>query len=420
MKRPFNLLMAAGALLIVLAACNARNNEVFEWRGADRAGIYPDQGLLKEWPEEGLPLVWEFSELGQGYGSPVFTRDGMYIMGEADSLGILFAFDLEGKLLWKSDYGTEWMKNYKGPRCAPTIAGDQVYLMSGMGRITCFNRHTGEKEWTIGMMEDLNGVFPLFGHTEALAVDRHRIFCTPGGRDTNVVALDRFTGEILWISSGRGERPGYNQPKVIRLPERNILVTYTAYEMLGLDTETGDLLWVHEQDNTPVEERRPGMGDTHSNTVLFEDGFIYYAAGDGNCGVKLELAPDGSSIREVWRLKEFDSYMGGIVKIGDYLYGGNATKPNLMSVNAMTGEPGMTLGVGSGALIAADGMLYYYTTRGDIMLITADPLNMEVKGKFKITKGSNEHFAHPVINDGKLYMRRGGVLMAFELGERLQ
>ena len=145
MNRLFRTLTAAVVLLMALVACNAPKNEVFEWRGADRAGIYPDEGFLKEWPEEGLPLVWEFSELGQGYGSPVFTRDGMYIMGEADSLGILFAFDLEGKLLWKSDYGKEWMKNYKGPRCAPTIAGDQVYVMSGMGRITCFNRHTGEK-----------------------------------------------------------------------------------------------------------------------------------------------------------------------------------------------------------------------------------------------------------------------------------
>ena len=61
--------------------------------------------------------------------------------------------------------------------------------------------------------------------------------------------------------------------------------------------------------------------DTHGNNIIFEDGAIYYSAGDGNCGVKLKLSDNGSQITEVWRNKEFDSYMGGIVKIGDYLFG---------------------------------------------------------------------------------------------------
>ena len=180
------------------------------------------------------------------------------------------------------------------------------------------------------MVNDLGGEFPLFGYSEALVVDGDKVFCTPGGPKNNVVALDRITGELIWSNPGAGERPGYNQPQLIELEDRNVFVTFTAYEMLGLDTETGELLWIHKQDNTPVEERKPGQGDTHANTIIYEDGFIYYAEGDGNCGVKLELSPDGKSVKEVWRNKAFDSYMGGIVKIGDYLYGGGAAKPGFM------------------------------------------------------------------------------------------
>ncbi len=414
MKNLFSTVFTAAFLLIPVQAYD-QQAQVFEWRGVDRNGIYFDQGLLKQWPETGPELAWEYEGVGNGYGSPVFTNDKMYIMGEKDSLAWLFAFDLKGNLLWKKDYGREWVKNYNGSRCAPTIAGDLVYVTSGMGNIYCFNRHTGEKRWSVDMVTDLNGQFPLFGYSEAVVIENDRMFCTPGGRDTNVVALNRFNGEILWINKGHGERPGYNQPRIIQLKDRNVLVTFTAYEMLGLDTKTGELLWSHEQDNVPVAERKPGMGDTHANTVLYEDGFILYAAGDGNCGVKLELSPDGSSIKEVWRNKEFDSYMGGIVKIGDYLYGCGTAKPGFKSVNAQTGEQGKELKIGSGAVIAADGMLYYYNFRGEVMLINADPLGMEVISKFRITKGEKEHFAHPVINDGKLYVRHGNFLQAFKI-----
>jgi len=131
--------------------------------------------------------------------------------------------------------------------------------------------------------------------------------------------------------------------------------------------------------------------------------------------VKLKLAPDGKSIQEVWRNQEFDSYMGGIVKLGDHLYGGSAAKPEFKSINANTGQIEKTLKAGSGAVIAADNMLYFYNLKGDVSLINADPINMEVVSKFKITKGAKEHFAHPVIHDGKLYMRHGNSLQAFNL-----
>ncbi len=414
MKKIISTGLVTALLLITFQSCT-QTSEVYEWRGENRGGIYYEEGLLKAWPEAGPKVVWEYEGVGNGYGSPVFTKDKMYIQGEVDSLAYLFAFDLEGTLLWKKDFGKEWVKNWNGSRSAPTIVDDLVYVTSGMGNIYCFNRNTGEKEWSIDMINDLHGEFALFGYSEALIIEDDMVYCTPGGSDTNVVALNRFTSEIIWVSKGAGERPGYNQPQIIKLEDRNVLVNFTAYEMLGHDTKTGELLWVHEQDNLTLEERGPGKGDTHSNTIIYEDGFIYYAEGDGNCGVKLALAPDGKRIKEVWRNKEFDSYMGGIVKLGDHLYGCGTAKPNFKSINATSGEIEKVLKIGTGAVIAADSMLYYYNFRGEVMLINEDPINMEVVSKFKITKGAKEHFAHPVINDGKLYVRHGDVLQAFNI-----
>jgi len=111
-----------------------------------------------------------------------------------------------------------------------------------------------------------------------------------------------------------------------------------------------------------------GMGSLFC--IKRDDGSIYYAAGDGSCGVKLNLSEDGTEIKEVWRNKDFDSFMGGILKIGDYLYGCGTVKPDLRIIDAFSGKITDSLRIGSGALITADEMLYYYTQRSDMMLFS--------------------------------------------------
>lgn len=389
---------------------------IYEWRGDNRSGIYDEKGLLKVWPDDGPEIIWEYEGIGNGFGSPVFTPDNMYILGEIDTMAYLFSFDSNGKLLWKKDFGNEWVGSYRGSRSSPTVVDDLIYVCSGLGNLVCFNRKSGEIKWSINMIHDLGGIMPIFGYSESVVIDNEKVFCTPGGKNDNVVALNRFTGEAIWRSAGASERHAYNSPQIIRLHDRNLLVNFTAYELMGHDTRTGELLWVHNQNK--LAERIEGNDEAHSNTIYHEDGFIYYTAtGAGNGGVKLKLAEDGKSVKEVWRNKDFDGFMGGFVKIGDHLYGCGTAKRGFKSINATKGEIEKVLKIGNGAVIAADGMLYYYNQKGQVMLITLDRQNMKVVSEFKIRKGSDAHFTHPVINNGKLYIRHGNVIQAFKIKE---
>lgn len=392
------------------------SKNVFEWRGENRGGIYYEYGLLKSWPEEGPELVWEYEGIGNGYGSPVFTPDKMYVLGEIDQLAYLFAFDLEGNLLWKKEFGKEWVKEYGGSRSTPTVVDNLIYVTSGVGNLCCFDRNSGEKKWAFDVFYHLGGTHPQFGYSESVIVDDDKVFCTPGGKKNNVMALNRFTGDVIWVSEGAGESHAYHSPQIIKLNNLNVLVCFTAYKLMGHDTKTGRLLWMHNQDNIKPSEQAAGDDQAHCNTVIYEDGYIYYATtGAGNGGVKLELAKDGKSIREVWRNKAFDGYMGGIVKMGDYLYGCGEGKRGLKCIHAATGKIEKVLRIGNGAVIAADDMLYYYNYAGDVFLISLERKKMEVESKFKIRKGSDMHFAHPVINKGKLYIRHGDVIQAFNI-----
>jgi outer membrane protein assembly factor BamB len=401
--------------LVLLISCNNSKPKIYQWRGDNRTGVFQEKNLLKEWPENGPKEIWFAEGIGNGYGSPTVTENELFVTGEIDSMAWMFCFGLNGELKWKQEFGKEWAKHYPGSRSAPTVVDDFVYVNSGAGTISCLERENGTLVWQKDYVKDFDAIFPMHGFSEAPVVSDDKVFCTPGGKENNVVALDRFSGEIIWSCKGMGEQMGYNPGNLIELPSRKIYVTFSAYHLLGIDAETGELLWTHMQDNTPVEKREPGIGDTHSNNVIFDDGFIYYALGDGNRGVKLKLSDNGSEITEVWRTPDLDTYMGGFVKLDEYIYGCGTRKKDLKSFYAETGEVIDSMRAGTGAIIAADNMLYYYNWGGELSLLSCENGKLNKRGSFKITRGSKEHFSHPVIKNGVLYQRRGDALMAFDI-----
>ncbi len=399
-------------LLLMYGSISAQT--VSQWRGADRRGIYREPALQKFWPPEGPALMWVNEDIGNGFGSPVFHNSQIFVAGEIDSTAYLFALDLNGKIIWKTAFGKEWTKSFPGSRMSPTIYDDMIYVSSGMGNIACIELKTGALKWMVGKA-DLHGVSPMHGHSESPLVDGDMVFFTPGGKDTNVVALNRFTGKIIWVCKGRGERPGYNSPLLVKYGEKSIIAVFTAYSLLGIDAKTGELLWVNEQVNTPPAERKPGNGDTHSNTVWYEDGAIYYIAGDGNGAVKLALEDKGKSVREVWRNPTLDNYMGGFIIAGEKIYTCADSRKSLLCLDAKTGNITDSLKCGSGTIISDSKMLYYYNQKGDINLINPDKEKMERVSFFRVPKGTKEHFSHPVIYRGILYIRHGKALMAYPL-----
>jgi outer membrane protein assembly factor BamB len=390
--------------LVLLFSISVLSQEVLQWRGADRSGNYPETGLLKKWPDAGPPLIWELDGLGNGYSSPVITTKNIFITGEIDTVNYLYALDLQGNLLWKSKVGKEWVLSYPGSRSTPTVQGNFVYVTSGWGTLSSFDINTGKETWSVDYIKDFQAPQITFGFSESVLVDENNVYCTPGNKDTNVVALDRITGKIKWICKGMGEKAAYCSPLLIKLPARNILVTFTAHALLGIDIKDGKLLWSHKQD---------GEGDVHINTPYFENGFIYYITGNGS--VKLKLPDDGSSVTEIWRNKASDNAMGAFIKIDDYLYSSGYEKRQWYSIDANTGQIADSLKFDRGCTIAAEGLLYLYNERGMLGLFKPKGAKIEMISSFKITQGTKAHYAHPVINKGILYLRHGKSLLAFDI-----
>ncbi len=385
-----------------------------QWRGSNRDGIYSETGLMKQWPAEGPKMLWSFEGLGIGMGSVAISKERLFVTGIPDTLnaeGFLFSFNTKGKLLWKKSYGKDWTGIFPGARSTPTIVDDLLYLENGNGSVMCLKTDNGEKVWSVDFFTDLQCDSVQFGFAESVLIDGDRLYCTPGGKTNNVVALNRFTGQKIWASPAFGEPATYTSPILINQNGHPILVNLTASSIIGLDAETGEMYWrIHQfQDNK-----------IHSNTPAYFDGKILVSSAsrkDSSGLVLLQLSPDGKKSDIVWRNKEYTNLMEGFILKDGFMYGSAYLQPKWFCVDLKTGlTKYIAKELGGGPVIYADGLFYCYAEKdGEMALADGNPDMFNIISRFKVPLGTMQHWAHPVIADKKLYLRHNEALMVYDL-----
>ncbi|MDD4822921.1 MAG: PQQ-binding-like beta-propeller repeat protein [Bacteroidales bacterium] len=393
--------------LFSLAAVTVTAQDNIQWRGTNRTGVYNETGLLKSWPAEGPTLLWSYDGLGQGHSSVAIASDKIYLTGMKDSIGSLFVFDMKGKLLNKKVYGPDWKESYNGPRGTITLNEGKLYLMSGVGDLYCYNPATLEVIWKKNVLKEYNASNITWGINESPLIIGDKLIATPGGKENNLIALNKNTGKLIWSCPGEGNASAYCSPLYIKDQQIPLIVTMTAYNIIGINAETGAKLWSYEQKN---------QYDIHANTPVYGDNMILCTSGYGKGSTMLRLTNGGKSIELAWSSAELDNRIGGMVKVGDYVYGSGDKSRAWFCADWKSGQiKYKQQGLAMGAIIADDGMLYCYTEKGDMLLVKANPEKFEIVSRFKITKGTKDHWAHPVIYKGILYVRHGDSLMAYKI-----
>ncbi len=399
------------SILFVLAISyyNTNAQSITKWRGENSTGIYKVDQLLPVWPADGPQIIWSFNRLGQGFSSPAFANNKIYINGMVEGQAVLFVLDLKGNLLQQYNYGKEFEASYPGTRSTPTIAGELAYLLTGNGRLVCLDLKSGKPVWEKDLFSQMDGANITWGITEALLIDGDKLFCTPGGKTNNVMALNRMTGETIWNCYGLGELSAYCTPLLVKLPNRQLLITHTADHILAIDATIGKLLWSFEH---------PNQWAVHPNTPIYSDGGIFVFSGYGQGGEKYKISADGSSATLEWKIKSFDSRMGGAVLINGYLYGSGDSDRSWQCIDWKTGERKYSSTVmAKGAVIAVNNQLIGYSEKGELFSAEVNPSEFKVISKAKVTLGTEQHWAHPVVDKGVLYVRHGNTLIAYNISK---
>ncbi len=393
---------------------NSTAQVLSEWRGLGRSGLYNETNLLKIWPAVGPRMIWHTENLPKGNSSVAVAHGMIFTTGYKDDKDVLVAMDNNGKILWQIPYGRAWTDSYSESRCTPTIDGDFAYLSSGFGDIACINIIKAEIVWSRKASEEYQGTYGRWGLAESLLVQGEKVFFTPGGDNTTMIALDKLTGKTVWKTESLKDAPSYTSPLLIEVKGRKIVVNVTTKYIFGVLVENGKILW--KFDFGSLAERN----NNHTNTPLYSDGFLYVTSGYNHKSVMLKLADDASSVSLVWVDEILDVHHGGVVKVGDHIYGSNWKHNTMGSWVCLDWKTGKVMyekeWKNKGSIISADGMLYCYEEKtGYIALVKPNPSDFTVVSSFPIPYGSGPHWSHPVIKDGIMYVRHGDALMAYDI-----
>jgi hypothetical protein len=250
-----------------------------------------------------------------------------------------------------------------------------------------------------------------WGMTESLFIEGDRLFCTPGGRDVMMVILDRHTGKTLKTIKGNGEKSAYCSPVMIKHGQKRLLLTMTGESLMALDLDADRYLW---------SKSHRTRYDINPNTPLYHDSYIYTVSGYGTGGQLFKLTQDGTRADLVWADETLDSQMGAAILVDGYIYGSGHDNRGWHCLEWKTGGVQYTAKVlgNKGNIIFSDGMLYCYSEKGDVGLVKPNPKKFDVVSSFEVKEGSGEHWAHPVISDGRLYVRHGDVLLVYDISRK--
>lgn len=392
------------------------------FRGPDRSGVSTEKGLLKSWPTVGPQLVWTAAGAGRGYASVAIADGKIYTVGDglstaSDADEYLVCFDqATGKQLWTAKTGSPWTsgkESWQSSRSTPTIDGNSVYVVTAHGDLIHFSTE-GKENWRKNLMADFGGKkADNWGYSESVLIDGDMLVCTPGGENT-MVALNKTTGEKVW-SCSRPDDIGAGHASIVisQVGGTKVYVQTTGKGALGVRATDGKLLWSYSIDKTTAV----------IPTTIVRGDLVFFTAGYDRGGALLRQLPTsegGIEIKEVYGLnRDLQNKHGGLVLVGDHLYGDSGDKGIPFCAELMTGKilwKSRGAGKESASVTAADGNLYIRYSSGMMTLVKAIPDGFYEVGKFQIPgSGNRPSWAHPVVVDGKLYLREGDNILCYDV-----
>ncbi|MEO1526477.1 MAG: PQQ-binding-like beta-propeller repeat protein [Planctomycetota bacterium] len=383
-----------------------------QWRGPGREGRSTETGLLSKWPADGPPLAWRIDGMGGGFASLAVSNGMIFSLGDfSDGSYVVAVSESDGTQQWKTRIGDAGgHRKYPGPRSTPTIDGEHVFALNQYADLVCLNAKTGKKIWSRNLVSDFGGkMMSGWKYSESPLVDGQRVVCTPGGKEGTVVAVDRETGEKLWQTDDWTDPAGYSSIVISTLHGVRQYVQLTGQSVAGIDPESGDILWRGEREGKTAVVTTPIIQD---DLV-----FVTSAYGVGCNAFKIEKANGSWNAEEVYANTSIANHHGGVVLFDGHIYG--STGGTFRCLELESGDLAFNeRSAGKGATLFADGHFYLRSENGPVALIKATPTGLVETGRFEQPERSRaKAWAHPVIANGKLYLRDQDVLLCYDISE---
>jgi outer membrane protein assembly factor BamB len=399
-----------------------------QWQGPGRNAISREAGLLREWPKDGPPLAWRIKGLGGGYSAPSIAAGRIFGMSSRGEDEVVWALsESDGKELWAARLGPALRQGMpqgkEGPGCTPTVDGERLYVLGLGGELACLQVKDGKILWRLNLQRDFGGRLPTWRFNESPLVDDDKVICTPGGEDATLVALDKLTGKTIWKSQVPGSpKAAYASVIAIDFDGQRQYVQLTQKALVGVAASDGKFLWRYDQ--------AANSHGINCSTPIYLDGMVFAASAYGAGGglVKLSKDADGDvKAEELYSSKRMQNHHGGMIVVDGCLYGANGGNEGgaLVCLDFQTGNvlwddrDSAERRAPKGSVALADGRLYYRTEKGTMLLIEPNRKEYVERGRFEQPDRSEQPaWSHPIIANGKLYVRDQDTLFCYEVKAR--
>jgi outer membrane protein assembly factor BamB len=412
--RTVTRIAAVGLIGSALAAA-ALAQDWPQFRGPDRSGVSKETGILKVWPAEGPKLVWKGTSLGEGHATPSVAGGKVFGMGLRGEDEIVWALDEKtGKELWATKIAGLTELNGRqggfGSRATPSVDGDKLYVLGVGGELACLNVADGKIVWQKSFVKEFGGVVPQWGYSESPLVDGDKVIAAPGGAKS-VVAFNKKDGSVAWVTEVPGSNAAhYSSAITANVGGQKQIIHFLSGGVIGLDAATGKFLWKYAS---------PANRTANCSAPIYKDGMVFAATGYQTGGglAKLTKNGDTTTAEQVYFTRDMVNHHGGMVLVGDYLYGFDDAGRSLNCLEFKTGKVMWAdRSVGKGSVTAVDGMLILRSERGPVALIEATPEKYVEKGRFEQPERSRAaSWPYPVVANGKLYLRDQDIMLVYDL-----
>lgn len=396
----------AGAVVLGVAALHAADWP--QWQGPDRTRLSKETGLLKQWPPSGPPVVWTATGLGAGYGSMAVAGDRVFVQGARGRNSFVIALNrADGKEVWAKSLGAQETNDRgSGPRGTPTVDGDRLYVLTENGDLACL-KIDGSAVWQRNILREFSGRQISWLISESPLIDGPHVVVSPGGAGAGMVKLDKMTGKTVWTARDLSDPAGYSSIIAADVQGVRTYMTFTSTAGVGVRASDGKVMF-----------RYPNAANNVANitTPIFSNNRVFFTSAYGTGGGLLDLTVQNGEVKakEVYFTREMKNHHGGVVLVDGYLYGYNDLI--LTCLEFATGKMmWRDRSVGKGSVTFADGHLYVQGENNLFGLAEATPSGYREKGRFSIPDKGYPSWAHPVVSDGRLYVRNQDTLLVYDI-----
>ena len=307
-----------GTLIRGVGTPSTESGSWSQFRGAGRTNIAPtDEKLFREWPEEGLELLWTV-DVGEGYAGAAVRNGCVYLIDydtekKEDAVRCLSLAD--GKEIWRYTYSVRVKRWHGMSRTVPAVTDDYVVTLGPRGHVVCLKAKTGEPVWKMDLVKEYGTTIPDWHAGQCPLIDGDQVILAPAG--SALLMAVQLTGEIVW-KTPNPQRWKMAHASVMPMEYRGErqYICCTMKGVVGVRASDGKLLWKTTEWAHSVAAASP---------LVIGSDRIFFTVGYGGGAAMFRLRGEGDDIRieQLFKLgpKEFGSAQHTPILYDGHIYG---------------------------------------------------------------------------------------------------